>query len=190
MMHQETSGYLSDKLLIATHSVSDGCFDKTVIYLCAHNEDGAMGVIINMPLTGITIKTLMEELDISCIAQLPDSPVHFGGPVDTNQGFVLHSNDQQYKGTLEGKSAICFSSGVTLLEDIAKGTGPEKRLVALGCAGWEGGQLEDELESGSWIIAHATTDLLFETKTEDKWEKAASSLGVDLDRLSSEVGHA
>lgn len=190
MMHQETSGYLTGKLLIATHSVCDGCFDKTVIYLCAHDDEGALGVVINMPLTGTTIKTLMQELKIKPIVHLPDSPVHFGGPVDTNQGFVLHSNDQKYKGTREDASGICFSSGISLLEDIAAGTGPDKRIVALGCAGWSAGQLEEELEAGSWIIAPATTALMFETDAQDKWEKAAGSLGVDLNRLSSEVGHA
>lgn len=185
-----SDGFLTDKLLIATHSIQDGCFDKTLIYICAHNKDGALGLIVNMPLTGLDAKALMEEVNIKPIRQLPSYSVYFGGPVDTNQGFILHSDETTHKTTLVNPSGIAFSTGIHMLEDIATGTGPRQLLIALGCSGWASGQLEKELEEGSWLIAPATPELLFTTRDEDKWQQAASSLGVDLDRLSSDVGHA
>ena len=185
-----SSGYLTDTLLVATRSVNDGCFDKTVIYICAHNQHGAMGVIVNMPLKGITVKTLLDELDISHVKQLSPDPIYFGGPIDTNQGFVIHTDDQDYKGTTTNPSGICFSAGISALEDIAQGRGPAQTIITLGYAGWAAGQLEDELQTGSWITVPATYALLFDTPADAKWAATAGTLGVDLDRLSSEVGHA
>ena len=107
----DSNGYLTDQLLVATHSVNDGCFNKTVIYICVHNAHGAMGVITNMPLNGLNVEALLDELQMKHIHDLPDHPIYFGGPVETNQGFVLHSNDQQYPTTTEHTSGICFSAG-------------------------------------------------------------------------------
>lgn len=183
-------GFLTDRLLIATHGVNDGCFDKTLIYICAHNENGALGLVVNMPLHRLGIKSLLDELRIHYIDHLPDYPIHFGGPVDTNQGFILHSNDRTYPGSIAHESGICFSAGIGLLEDVATGCGPSKMIVALGSAGWAAGQLEQEIEAGSWLIAPASEHLLFDLDASLMWQAAASSLGVDLDRLSLTIGHA
>lgn len=189
-MVSNPSGFLADKFLIATPSLRDGCFDKTVIYMIAHNIHGALGIVVNMPLTGLNMRALLDELNISHIDGLPPRPIYFGGPVDTNQGFILHTADATYSGTMKHESGICFSAGVELLRDVGLGCGPSKLMVSMGCAGWSGGQLESELESGSWIIAPATPTILFDTENDDKWLMAAQSLGVDLNRLSSTVGHA
>jgi putative transcriptional regulator len=184
------SGFLADKLLVATPSLRDGCFDKTVIYIIAHNMHGAFGLIVNTPLNGLDMHSLLDELQIRHIDGLPAQPIYFGGPVDNNQGFILHTADAKYPGTLMQESGICFSAGIELLRDVGMGCGPQKMLLAMGCAGWSGGQLESELETGSWIIAPATEAILFDTHNDHKWSLAAASLGVDLTRLSATVGHA
>ncbi len=189
-MVSNPSGFLADKLLVATPSLRDGCFDKTVIYMIAHNMNGAFGIIVNTPLSGLDLHALMEELNVRTIDGLPHHPIYFGGPVDSNQGFILHTADATYPGTLKHESGICFSAGIELLKDVGMGCGPQKILVSMGCAGWSGGQLERELEMGSWIIAPATPHILFDTHNDDKWSYAAASLGVDLTRLSATVGHA
>lgn len=189
-MVSNPSGFLADKLLVATPSLRDGCFDKTVIYMVAHNVHGAFGIVVNMPLTGLDMRTLLDDLNIPSIDALPTHPIYFGGPVDTNQGFILHTPDATYPGTFKHESGICFSAGMELLKDIGSGCGPEKLLVSMGCAGWSAGQLEQELEAGSWIIAPASPKLLFDTPNDEKWGVAAASLGIDFSRLSSTVGHA
>lgn len=189
-MVSNPTGYLADKLLVATPHLRDGCFDKTVIYLIAHNEEGAMGMVVNIPLRALDIRALLDELNIKTLDSVPSNPIYFGGPVDTNQGFVLHSHDRSYAGTLAHPSEICFSAGIELLKDYAQGTGPEKMIVGMGCSAWTAGQLERELEAGSWIIAPASPYILFDVENEDKWSMAAATLGVDLNRLSATVGHA
>ncbi|MFC3614683.1 YqgE/AlgH family protein [Lutimaribacter marinistellae] len=182
---------LTGKLLIAMPGMGDPRFDHSVIYLCSHGSDGAMGLIVNKP-ADLPMKTLLDQLEIGCaIPSVADAPVRFGGPVETGRGFVLHSSD--YDANLHSLNvAPGFSMTATLdvLEDIAKGRGPERALMMLGYSGWGPGQLEEEIAANGWLTADASSDLVFGQPDADKWEAALGSLGVDPLTLSASAGHA
>ncbi len=184
------SGYLTDRLLVAMPSVQDGCFNRSVIYICAHNASGAMGVIVNSLIDSISLHEVMEQLEIAM--DIPaDMPVHFGGPVDAHRGFVLHSSDVVLDDSLVHASGMALTANVHILRDIAAGKGPEQGALMLGYAGWSPGQLEAEIEAGSWIVAQPDKKIIFETDNELKWSLACASLGIDdSSRLSYTVGHA
>lgn len=185
-----SEGSLKGRLLVATPVIQESCFAKSVVYVCAHNEAGAMGVIINYPVENLAIADIFEQLEIEPTAHTRQLPVHFGGPVDSNRGFVLHSDDYKAEGSIVGENGIVLTSNMSILRDVAQGAGPQEGLLTLGYAGWGAGQLETEIEQGSWIAAPANRKLVFETDNDLKWHLSAASLGVDLTRLSSIVGHA
>lgn len=183
---------LTGKLLIAMPGMGDVRFEHSVVLICSHGADGAMGLIVNKPTPEITLKDLLTQLEIS--ADQPERgkmPVHFGGPVETARGFVLHSRD--YDSNLHSMS-VCdqFSMTATLdiLEDIAQGTGPRRALMMLGYAGWGPGQLEQEITMNGWLTTEADSDLVFESADDGKWAAALQSLGVDPLTLSASAGHA
>lgn len=190
MIHTSADGYLRGQLLIATPALQDGCFDKSVIFLCEHSPEGAMGVVINRPIAHIRLGEILDSLDIKPEHNVDDLPVYFGGPVESHRGFVLHSDDMRLKESVQGPQGICLTAHVNMLKGMAQGRGPNDGFLALGYAGWEPGQLEAELESGNWLTTPATKELVFETPNEHKWSLAAASIGVDLARLSAHVGHA
>jgi putative transcriptional regulator len=183
-------GYLSGQLLIASPALSDGCFDRTVIYVCEHNAEGAMGVIVNHPIANIRLGEILSALSLPTGNSVGDLPVYFGGPVESHRGFVLHSNDVVLDDSVVGTDGITLTASVGMLKGIADGHGPKHGFLVLGYAGWSAGQLESEIETGSWITAPASRDLVFGADNEMKWNLSAASLGVDLSRLSSVVGHA
>lgn len=180
---------LAGKLLVASPAVQDSCFTRSVIYLCVHNEHGAMGVVVNYPVKNIEIDDIMEQLNIEGRSQR-DLPIHFGGPVDGNRGFILHTDEYVASGTIYQNEGMAVTSNAEILKAIAEGGGPKQGLLALGYAGWGEGQLEAEIESGSWIIVSANKQLLFETENDMKWSRAIASLGFDIGHFSSAVGHA
>lgn len=183
-------GYLTGRLLVATPGVNDGCFDKSVIYLCEHTPAGAMGVVINRPIANIRLGEILRSLSINTERDVGDLPVYFGGPVESHRGFVLHSSDRMLEDSVLGADGMAVTANVGILRGIAEGNGPRQGILLLGYAGWGEGQLEQELESGHWIIVPATRELVFETENEMKWTLAAASQGVDIMRVSSVVGHA
>lgn len=183
-------GYLGGQLLVATPVVQDSCFAKSVIFVCAHNASGAMGVIVNSPMENIAIRDVFEQLEIDIGAAMKDMPVHFGGPVDANRGFVLHTGDYRLEGSVIEHDQLVLTANIEVLRDVAKGGGPLQSILMLGYAGWAPGQLESEIEIGSWIVVPATTELVFQKDNEIKCHLAAASLGVDLSRFSTTVGHA
>ncbi|MFW8635734.1 YqgE/AlgH family protein [Cribrihabitans pelagius] len=183
---------LTGKLLIAMPGIGDPRFEHAVIFLCSQGEDGAMGLIVNKPAAGVALGELLEQLDIggedSPAAALP---VRFGGPVETQRGFVLHSDD--YVSDVSSlKVAPGFSMTATLdiLEDIARGAGPEQLLVLLGYAGWGPDQLESEIAMNGWLTTDASPELVFGTEDDAKWGAALKTLGVDPLTLSASAGHA
>lgn len=184
------AGNLRGQLLIATTGVNDGCFDKSVIYLCEHNAEGAMGVIVNHPIANIRLGEILSALDINAAQGVSDLPVFFGGPVEAHRGFVLHTNDRTAEDSVIGADGITLTAHIGMLKNIAAGDGPRQGFLVLGYAGWGAGQLEAELEAGSWISVPATRKLVFDTENEMKWSVAAATLGVDMHRLSNTVGHA
>ncbi|MGB1034896.1 MAG: YqgE/AlgH family protein [Primorskyibacter sp.] len=182
---------LTGTLLIAMPGLGDPRFDKSVVYLCAHADDGAMGLIINKPTSDITVRKLLEQLDIPLEADVRGQRVHFGGPVEQGRGFVLHSPDYTPgTATMTIDDSFCMTATVDILKGIAAGQGPSQRLVALGYAGWSPGQLETEIGNNSWLTCPATPDLVFATPDQDKWQAAMTALGISPLLLSEEAGHA
>lgn len=186
----EHDGWLEGRLLIATPSVKGEVFSQSVVYLFSHNEQGAMGVIINKPLEVAKSTSLFQQISGKLNGVIDDLIVYHGGPVDTHRGFVLHSPDYVQADTIHSDSGICVTVNVNALRDIAAGGGPRQRVMMIGYAGWAAGQLEAEIEGNSWITVPATPELLFNTADEVKWNVAAKSLGVDMVRYSPFVGHA
>ncbi|OSQ40784.1 YqgE/AlgH family protein [Thalassospira mesophila] len=183
--------YLSGKLLVAMPGMRDPRFAQSVVYLCAHNEDGAMGIVVNRLIDSITFPELLEQLGIVRPAStISDIQVHFGGPVESGRGFVLHSNDFHNDATLQVDRDVSVTATVDILENIALDKGPHNSILALGYAGWRSGQLETEIRANGWLHVDADADLLFGTDCEDKWQRAFAKLGFAPELLSGEAGHA
>jgi putative transcriptional regulator len=183
-------GSLAGRLLVAMPVVQGSCFDRSVVYLCAHNEAGAMGVIVNYPVENIHLHDILEQLGINRKMQLHDLPVHFGGPVEANRGFVIHSDEYPSTECIIRQDGVAVTASVSILQALSEGRGPSRGMLVLGYAGWAPGQLESEIESGSWIVAPVNTQLLFNTGNDLKWNVALASMGIDLGHLSNDIGHA
>jgi len=181
---------LTDHLLIAMPALADPNFFQTVTYIGEHNAQGALGLVINRPLA-LTLSQLLEHLHITAdqppIAMLP---VYHGGPVQPEQGFVLHRPLGQWGATLRVTDQIGITTSRDILQAVANGQGPEQWLVALGYAGWGPGQLERELAENAWLAVPADSAILFQVPSEQRWQAAAAILGIDLRLLSSDAGHA
>ncbi|MHA1133574.1 MAG: YqgE/AlgH family protein [Alphaproteobacteria bacterium] len=194
----EDEGYLDGQLLIAMPAMGDPRFSRSVIYLCAHSSEGAMGIIINQRAPNISFSELLEQLNIvptedriALPAGLSAMDVHLGGPVETGRGFVLHSADYfKVESTLPIDETVCLTATVDILRDIAKGSGPNKALLALGYAGWAPGQLEDEIHANGWLNCPANPELIFDPELDGKYSRALGSLGIDPIRLVNDSGHA
>lgn len=182
---------LEGKLLVAMPSMGDTRFEHAVILLCAHSDKGAMGLIINKPSAEIRMSDVLDQLDISPTENAAKMIVHYGGPVETGRGFVLHSAD--YTSSLHTLQ-VCDTFGMTatldILEEIAKDDGPRDALMILGYAGWGPGQLENEIAQNAWLTADAPSTLVFQVPAGQKWSAALESLGIDPLSLSSVAGRA
>ncbi len=188
-MNQQTAS-LVDKCLIATPAIKDPIFASSLVYMCEHSEQGSMGLVVNHETTQM-LGDIFEQLDINCDnPMISHQPVYIGGPVQLEQGFVLHSGGQQWQNTIEVSSGIHLTSSLDILQDIAAGDGPDDYLVILGFSGWASGQLESELQQNSWLTSSCDADLLFHQKSEDKWQVAFDSLGFDINSLSPVSGNA
>ncbi len=182
---------LCGKLLIAMPGVEDPRFEKSVIFICAHSEEGSMGLIVNKPAPDLRLKDLLEQLDISPGHESGGMPVHFGGPVEHGRGFVLHSGEYMIpNSTLRVDGHFGMTATLDILKAMAKGGGPARRILALGYAGWESGQLEDELQHNDWLTCDASPDIVFSRDDKGKWMAALASLGINPVMLSSEAGRA
>ncbi|TNF88550.1 MAG: YqgE/AlgH family protein, partial [Gammaproteobacteria bacterium] len=186
---QQTAS-LVDKCLIATPAIKDPIFSSSLVYMCEHNENGSMGLVVNHE-TSQVLQDIFEQLNIDCHDESINSqPVYIGGPVQLEQGFVLHSSPSHWQNSIEVASGIHLTSSIDILQDIASGKGPDDYLVILGFSGWASGQLESELQQNSWLTSACSADLLFHEKPEDKWQVAFDSLGFDLSSLSPVSGNA
>jgi putative transcriptional regulator len=184
------TSYLRGKLLLAMPNMGDPRFERAVICMCEHNEEGAMGIVVNQPSFDIEFSELMEQLEIDLPTQHEDISVFTGGPVEPNRGFVLHSADFTQESTLVVSEIVALTATVKILRAMAMGTGPNNSLLALGYAGWGPGQLESEIQQNAWLHTEIDTDLLFSTEADMKWPLAMAKLGVDVSMLSSTPGHA
>jgi putative transcriptional regulator len=191
-------GYLDGQFLIAMPGMEDSRFARTVVFICAHSADGAMGITINQPAPDVSFRDLLVQLDI-----IPDGPeirlpppaqrirVQRGGPVETGRGFVLHSADYYAESsTLPISESVSLTATLEILKAIAKGDGPENAMLALGYAGWAPGQLETEIQANGWLSCPALPDVIFDPDLEGKYERALGLIGVDPVRLSADAGHA
>jgi putative transcriptional regulator len=185
-------------MLIAMPTMGDERFARSVIYMCAHSSEGAMGIIVNQPAAHISFADLLVQLDVLGTADLIQLPpgadgvkVLKGGPVETSRGFVLHSADFFIENsTLPIDDGICLTATLDILKAIARGDGPKSAVLALGYAGWAAGQLENEIHQNGWLHCAADAELVFGRDAEGKYEKALRKIGIDLGMLSSEAGHA
>lgn len=192
-MDQENdySGYLTGKMLVATPLIQEGCFEKSVIYVCAHNESGAMGLVLNHAITNLNCGEIFDHLGLDELAKSCDKPIYFGGPVETEKGFVLHTKDYSESFTQELPGAFSITSTIDILKDIARGAGPRKSLITLGCAAWSEGQLEEEIKENSWLITDVNEDIMFDHHAENKWERSTALAGVpDMSKYSHIAGSA
>lgn len=185
------SGYLDRQLLIAMPAMGDPRFTRTVIYMCSHNAEGAMGLVINKPYPGLTFPNLLTQLGIEPTID-NDIVVRLGGPVETGRGFVLHSTDYMRQGSvpLDESMGIGLTATLDVLRAIATGTGPQRSLFALGYAGWGPGQLDAEIQENAWLAAPADTDLVFNADLDALWDRAVKKIGIDISKLASAAGHA
>lgn len=184
------SGYLSGQLLVAMPSMTDPRFERSVIYMCIHNEDGAMGLVLNKLMDSLTFGELLEQLNINTNRADDNLRIHFGGPVETGRGFVLHSSDYSREGTVLMENGVGLTATVDILRDIAEGHGPRESMLALGYAGWGPGQLDDEIHQNAWLNVPADEELVFDDLLDSKWERSIAKLGIDLSLLSGDAGHA
>lgn len=181
---------LTNHFLIAMPGLEDPNFSRTVTYVCEHSAEGAMGIVINRPME-IQLGEVLAQLEIDPEASNVDNaPVYLGGPVQTDRGFVIHDGDFSFDSTLRVTNDIQVTTSRDVLEAIAKGRGPANRLIALGYAGWSGGQLEQEMIANAWLSGPADAQILFSTPSAQRWQSAAQLLGVDLNLLSGQAGHA
>ena len=181
---------LQGQLLIASPHIVDSRFQRSVIMMCQHDQSSAMGVVINHQSDELDIAQLCETLEIGTPRFHGDQPVHIGGPVDGSRGFVLHSQDHMRPESVAITHEIGLTSSVNILRDITNGIGPVHSIISLGYAGWHAGQLERELSENIWLNLPASSDLLFKVETEDVWDKAYATLGIDLAHYASAAGNA
>ncbi|GIK99873.1 MAG: UPF0301 protein [Alphaproteobacteria bacterium] len=171
-------------------TMRDPRFTRSVIYLCAHNAEGAMGLVVNRLVGSITFPDLLEQLGIEPGGESGLIRVHFGGPVEAERGFVLHSTDYVQSGTMMVDSDVALTGTIDILRDMAGGHGPRKSLLALGYAGWGPGQLDAEIQANGWLSVPADESLVFDDGLDDKWERAIGKIGIDFSKLSGDAGHA
>lgn len=196
--HLAGSSYLEGQLLIAMPAMADKRFARSVIYMCAHSDEGAMGLIVNQRAPNLSFPDLLERLqlldedaEISVPSKMLHMPVHLGGPVEPERGFVLHSSDYfTPSSTLPIDDNVCLTATIDILKALAAGEGPDRAILALGYAGWAPGQLESEIHANGWLSCQADLELVFDLDVEEKYERALYKLGIDPTHLVNAAGHA
>jgi len=189
-MHDANDNHLAGMLLVAMPGMADPRFDRSVIYLCAHSSEGAMGIVVNQLAENVAFEAIVEQLGIEASTEAKGLKVHLGGPVESSRGFVLHSADYVHENTLVIDESFALTATVDVLRAIAGGEGPKRKVFALGYAGWAPGQLDAEIQKNGWLVAPPDQQIVFELDDADKWAGALRKIGVDPSLLSSTAGHA
>src|SRR5215467_10970257 len=184
------SPYMTGQLLVAMPQMRDPRFARSVIYMCAHSADGAMGLVVNRRVGSITFDDLLQQLSIGPNKRSDEIRIHFGGPVEQGRGFVLHSSDYLQSGSLKVDDQVALTATLDILKEMAAGGGPRKSLLALGYAGWGPGQLDAEIQANGWLSVSSDEALVFDADVEHKWERAIGKIGIDFSMLSGDAGHA
>ena len=185
-----TADYLDGHMLIAMPGMGDPRFDHSVIYMCAHSPEGAMGLVVNKLADQMTFPDLLEQLNLPGGVSDDSIQVHFGGPVEESRGFVLHSNDYSQDGSMPVDEEMALTASVDVLKAISLGQGPKMSMLALGYAGWGPGQLDAEIQANAWLHLASNDELVFGADQASKWSQAVTMLGIDLSLLSTTAGHA
>ena len=185
-----TSGYMTGQLLVAMPAMQDPRFERSVIYMCIHNADGAMGLIVNRSLESINFRDLLSQLELNITDPASEIAVQYGGPVETGRGFVLHTLEYEQTGTIVVEDKVGLTASIEVLRDIAIDQGPRRAILALGYAGWGPGQLDNEIQQNAWLNVPADDALIFDEQIESRWERAIAKIGVDVSLLSGDHGHA
>ncbi len=187
---QRSSDSLRDHFLLAMPSLEEGIFSQSITYICEHGESGAMGLIINQPLE-LSVAEVFEHLEIDNQMDFSNVPVMAGGPVQIDHGFVLHCDPaQKWEASLQVTDRITLTTSRDILREIARGRGPRDYLITLGYAGWSAGQLEQELAANSWLTLPADSSIIFSTPYQQRLQAAAAQLGIDINLISNQAGHA
>ncbi|CAK7254991.1 MULTISPECIES: YqgE/AlgH family protein [unclassified Shinella] len=196
LKNRRERGFLDGQFLIAMPGMADANFARTVVYICAHSEDGAMGFVINRP-QQLSFSDVLLHLDLvgeDEVIRLPgttlDFPIRCGGPVESGRGFVLHSDDYMSESSIPVSDDICLTATLDIVRAISRGRGPEKGLMMLGYAGWGAGQIENEIGANGWLSCPAQEELIFDTDLDSKYERALGLMGITPAMLSAEAGHA
>jgi len=186
------SPFLSGKLIIAMPTMSDPRFKRSVVCICAHNEDGAIGIIINKIIESLSFAKIIKQLRLKKNKVKSDysEPIYFGGPVETERGFILHTADYFSENSTSINTQISMTASTEILQALIDGNGPNKSIIALGYAGWGPGQLDTEIQSNAWLSVQSDPELIFSDKTSEKWDMALEKIGVDPALLSTESGRA
>ena len=188
---EQDAGYLTGQCLIAMPGMRDPRFEKSVVYMCSHSADGALGIIINKLLDDFKFSDLCGQLDIDITTPPSERVVHFGGPVEKGRGFVLHSDDYgQDEGTLWVKDGVGLTATLDVVRSMVENDRPARAVLALGYAGWGPGQLESEIQANGWLSCEADQNLLFDDDIDARWEQAFRKIGIDPGMLASSAGHA
>ncbi len=187
---EDADGLMTGQLLIAMPAMTTPHFSQAVIYVCAHTPEGAMGIVLNRPLSSPSFGDLLEQLEVTPVPPVRQINLFRGGPVDAARGFVLHTADWTGDGSLMVDQEVALTASLDVLKAIADGGGPSRGFLALGYAGWGPGQLDREMQDNAWLSAPASVDLLFDTQHETKWRRAMAILKVDPILLSGTAGHA
>ena len=190
-MKNASNGYLEGQLLVATPNVEGGGFKQSVILICAHSSEGAMGIIINHLLPDVQYRDLFEQFELPQSHIDGSEKVYYGGPVEVNRGFVIYRHEDRFLGeAMLQMDDLAISGSIDLLRQIALGEGPKEVILSLGYAGWSPGQLEEELEENSWITVPVDSNLVFDKNNDSKWHRASFMNGIDIHKLSTVAGHA
>lgn len=182
----------TNQLLVAMPGMVGGSLADTVIYVCEHNEQGALGVVINRP-TDLTLGDLLQRIDLELSLEIgvrQSAPVFFGGPVQTDRGFVLHTPVGDYSSSISMGAGVALTTSRDVLQEVAAGSGPDQLLVTLGYAGWAAGQLEEEMANGVWLHVDSNLEILFSTPAAERYQAALNQLGIDPIMLTGATGHA
>ena len=188
--YDQDTPYLAGQLIIAMPGMTDPRFERTVIYMCAHNDDGAMGLVVNRAFDSLSFPDMLEQLGLDSEGTSGTINIHFGGPVESGRGFVLHSRDYLQEATMVVDQDVALTATIDILKAIAGGDGPDQTLLALGYAGWGPGQLDSEIMANGWLSVGADSDLVFGPDLDAKWDRAMGKIGIDPRMLSDEAGHA
>lgn len=186
----EQAGWLTGQILVAMPAMLDPRFDKTIVLICSHGPEGAMGLVLNRLFGDLSFEGLLTQFDLKLTPGVPEMPVFYGGPVEPVRGFVLHSSDYKKESTTEITPTINLTATVEILSGLAEGKGPDRALLVLGYAGWAPGQLESEIQNNGWLTVPADDGLVFDQDIEMKWNRALGKIGVSPMMLSADFGHA